>query len=277
LLLTGWFYYFQSTSLVAAAQRADLQMIWPQVQAWADGKWTPVTPIGLPSGVDKTVVVDLTNRLAPGTRRLRIWTNLALYWDRIAVDASMPPRDATRLQEAPLQQARLGFHGFSGFLRSDARFPQPERFDYETLRYAVPWNPLEGTYTKYGDVRPVLRTEDSQFAVFGSGDELSLQFNAAGLAPPATGWKRDYLLYLNGYVKDGDAYTADPGRIEPLPFAGMRHYPYSSDEARAAPWHTASYRNYEREYQSRVPLRFTGAGLAPNASAADAVRIREPN
>jgi hypothetical protein len=161
----------------------------------------------------------------------------------------------------------LGFHGFSGFLRSNNGFPQPERFDYETLRFSVPWNPLDGAYTRYGDVRPVLQREDSQFVVFGSGDQLRLAFDAAAAHPVPKGWKRDYLLYLNGYVKDGDRFTAAPGRLEPLPFSGMKHYPYSSVEARAAPWATSAYRVYRQMYQTRAPLRFVGVDLAPEALA----------
>jgi hypothetical protein len=259
LFLTGWFYYFQSSSLRAASQRSDLKMIWPQIEAWEGGRWTVVMPIGLPSGVDKTVVVDLTGKLPAGTRRLRIWTNLALYWDRIAIDTAAPPQVGIRLQTAALRSATLAFRGFSGFLPADAHFPQPERFDYDTLRYVVPWNPLAGTYTRYGDVRPLLGHEDSEFAVFGSGDALQLEFDGRALQPLPAGWKRDYLLYLNGYVKDGDRYTAHPGRLDPLPFSGMKHYPYSSIEARAAPWDSAAYKRYLREYQTRWPLQFTGS------------------
>jgi len=177
---------------------------------------------------------------------LRIWTNLALYWDRIAVDLSAPPADASRLQAVPLNSAQLGFRGFSGFLRPKPGFPQPERFDYQRVHYNAPWDPLEGTYTRYGDVRAPLGLQDSQFAVFGSGDEVMLEFDEQPLQKVPDGWKRDYLLYLNGYVKDGDRNTSNAGKVEPLPFAGMSHYPYSAAEARTAPWHTAAYRGYAR-------------------------------
>jgi tetratricopeptide (TPR) repeat protein len=259
LFLTGWFYYFESSSLIAASQRSDLKMIWPRIEAWEDGRWRLVRSIGLPSGVDKTVVVDLTGKLPAQTQRLRIWTNLALYWDRIAIDTTAAPEAAVRVQTPALRNATLAFRGFSGFLPADTHFPQPERFDYDTLRYVVPWNPLAGMYTRYGDVRPLLGHEDSQFAVFGSGDALQLEFDGRGLQPPPAGWKRDYLLYLNGYVKDGDRYTAHPGRLDPLPFTGMKHYPYSSAEARSAPWHSAAYKKYLREYQTRSPMQFTGS------------------
>ena len=88
-----------------------------------------------------------------------------------------------------------------------------------------------------------------------------LDFDAQPLRKPPVGWKRDYLLYLDGYVKDGDRNTAGAGSTEPLPFAGMHNYPYSADESRAAPWSTAAYQNYLRKYQTRKPMKLTGVSL----------------
>jgi hypothetical protein len=39
------------------------------------------------------------------------------------------------------------------------------------------------------------------------------------------GWKRDYLFYANGFVKDMDFYAADALTADPLPFHGMGIYP----------------------------------------------------
>src|SRR5216117_946263 len=44
------------------------------------------------------------------------------------------------------------------------------------------------------------------------------------------GWKRDFLLFVDGWAKDGDANTAYSQSVEPLPFHGMSQYPYSSRE-----------------------------------------------
>lgn len=270
LFLSGWFYYFESTSLMAAAQRVDLPIIWPQLQVQVAGRWEKVADIGIPPGKDKTVVVELGGKLPANAERLRIWTNFELYWDRILVDTAAPPAIEDRhFVEAPMRQARLRFRGFSELVRQDGAFPQPERFDYSRVHYGAMWNPLRGKYTRYGDVHTLLAAADSQFAVFGSGDETLLEFDATGLPPLAAGWRRDFVLYLNGYVKDGDRYTAHAGAVDPMPFTGMRQYPFSDADRRAAPFGSAEYRDYLVQFQTRDPLRFTGPRFA-HASAPSA-------
>jgi hypothetical protein len=265
LFLTGWFHYFESTSLVAAAQRRDLKIEFPHVDVLEHGKWRTVLAFGIPSGKDKTVVVDLTHRLPPDARRIRVRSNLALYWDRMAIDVQSPPRasQATRLE---LRVASLRFRGFSGFEPvPPADQPQPERFAYQALRTSAPWNPLAGRYTRYGAVQSLLSRVDSQMAVFGSGDELLLEFAARGLPPPPAGWRRDYLLHLEGFVKDGDKYTAHAGKLEPMPFAGMTRYPYSPGDPGRAVLDSTEYRSYLERYQTRAPLRFTGPSIVQRA------------
>lgn len=273
LFLTGWFHYFESTSLVAVSQRADLRPQWPQVEVLDRGVWRKVVEIGIPSGKDKTVVVDLTHRLPPDAQQLRIRTNLALYWDRIAIDMSRPPREMS-LAAVPLAAARLRFKGFSAFEPvAVAAQPQPERFVYAAARFHAPWNPLEGAYTRYGLVEPLLGQVDSQMTVFGSGDELLLEFDSSVLPELARGWRRDYLLHLDGFVKDGDKYTAHAGRLEPIPYAGLSTYPYDPDDGARAIFASPAYRDYVTRYQTRAPLRFTGPALAPASAAGTPRRL----
>jgi Tfp pilus assembly protein PilF len=262
MFLTGWFHYFESTSLVAASQRKDLQMQFPSIDVLDQDGWRPVLAIGIPSGKDKTVVVDLTNKLPPDARRVRVRSNVALYWDRIAIDTQPAPSDY-RMAVAPLQSARLRFKGFSALEAVDIdQQPQPERFVYDAMRVSAPWSPLVGFYTRYGSVKPILDRVDSQMTVFGSGDELLLEFAADQLEPPPAGWRRDYLLHLDGFVKDGDRYTAHAGTTAPIPFAGMESYPYDTDAARVV-FETPEYKAYHERYQTRARLRFTGPRMAP--------------
>jgi tetratricopeptide (TPR) repeat protein len=288
LFLTGWFHYFESTSLVAASQRSDLQLLWPRIEAQdKDGAWREVATIGIPSGKDKTVVVDLAGRLTPDTRRLRIRTNLALYWDRIAIDEQPAPGDVS-VQAMQVQSARLRFKGFSSFEPrrtadsagslvpvadthdADLSMPQPERFVYNTYRFAAPWNPLRGNYTRYGAVDDLLHDADSLMTVFGSGDELLLEFDASDLLGPAPGWQRNYLLHLDGFVKDGDKYTAHAGTLEPTPYAGMQAYPYEPAQARQI-FDSPRYQEYLRTYQTRAPLRFTGPPMNSSDESTDLI------
>jgi tetratricopeptide (TPR) repeat protein len=269
LFLTGWFYYFESSSLIALSQRPDLRIGWPEIQAETGGEWRAVAVAGIPPGKHKTVVVPLGGQLPEGTRRLRVWTNLALYWDALRYDAGPPRDDSHRLTEIPLRSATVRFRGFSGLVR-DPDPSIPEHFDYEQVVHSGLWNPLRGRYTRYGDVLRLLQTVDSQFVVFGAGDELALEFGAAALPEPPEGWRRDYLVYFDGYVKDGDPHTAYAMQVEPMPFAGMRAFPYDEQERRRGPFESAEYREYLESYQTRMPLSFTGPALSVTESGAGA-------
>jgi hypothetical protein len=59
----------------------------------------------------------------------------------------------------------------------------------------------------------------------GRGEEIVLEFDAAGLPPLASGFSRTCVLDSNGYCKDMDLYTAFPDTVEPLPFHAMPNYP----------------------------------------------------
>lgn len=259
LFLTGWFYYFDSTSMISASQRPDMKIIWPQIQVKRNDQWETITYTGIPSGKGKTVIVDLTGKLPANTQEIRVWTNVELYWDQILIDVSAPPEQRYTTREAPLLSAHLRFRGFSQLLAKTG--PQPDRFDYNKVRYTALWNPLKGKYTRYGDVKPLLGREDSQMVVFGSGDELVLEFDAPK-DEPSSGNKRDFFLYLNGFVKDGDKYTAHAGRVDPVPFVGMTQYPYDTSSGIPKPFRTEEYKQYQKLYQTREPLQFTGPILS---------------
>jgi hypothetical protein len=83
---------------------------------------------------------------------------------------------------------------------------------------------------RYGDVRPLIEAIDDRLLIMGSGDELRLRFPASNLASLPAGWKRDFLLLVDGWAKDGDANTAYSQSVLPLPFHAMSQYPYSERE-----------------------------------------------
>ena len=74
------------------------------------------------------------------------------------------------------------------------------------------------------------RVVDNQFAIFGTGEDIDLEFQTAGLPTLPQGWKRDYFFYANGYVKDMDYYEVMPFTVSAMPFHGMSGYPYASTE-----------------------------------------------
>jgi hypothetical protein len=129
---------------------------------------------------------------------------------------------------------------------------QPESFDYQTWMPLSMWNPTPGLYTRYGDVRPLLDEVDDRLAIMGSGDEIRLLFDARELPPLPAGWARDFLLFVDGWAKDGDANTAYSQTVEPLPFHGMSRYPYGPGERFPdGPEH----RLYREHYNVRPALR----------------------
>jgi Flp pilus assembly protein TadD len=230
LVLSGWVDWADGSTFLGSAQRLGGGLLMPQLQVEDErGQWqTVIADMGIPAGKPKSIVVDLTGKFLSASRRVRIVTNLCVYWDEIflAEDAAEPPVVLTRL--AP-ESADLHFRGFSTPTIHPQR-KQPESFDYDRLLAVTMWNPTPGNYTRYGDVRELLAEVDDLPVVMGSGDEVSLDFDAAALPPLPAGWRRDFLLLFDGWAKDADANTAFSQSVEPLPFHGMSRYPYPADE-----------------------------------------------
>jgi hypothetical protein len=204
--------------------------------------------MGFPAGLPRVITVDLTGKLRPGTRRIRIGTNLQIYWDKILIDnTDADPRVQTH--EVPLSAARLHFHGYPKV--DESRFPGDLNYDYADVSLTGPYARHIGAYTRYGDVLPLLKAADDKYVVFGSGEEVVLDFDPAGLPPLPAGWKRDYLFYANGFVKDMDFYAADAFTVDPLPFHKMGIYPQPPRKQYPLDRSTLDYLlEYNTRYQS---------------------------
>src|SRR5260370_34417830 len=69
--------------------------------------------MGLPAGLPRTTVADLTGKLPLGAKRLRITTNLQIYWDQILVDTTPNNKEnSVKVTDLSLDAARLAFHGY---------------------------------------------------------------------------------------------------------------------------------------------------------------------
>ncbi len=224
LMMHGEIEYFSATSMFAAYQ-AGVEAISPYVEAQdAGGKWVRVMDdMGFPAGGPRTMTADLTDKLPQGTQRIRITTNLQIYWDNILINRAEQNRNA-RLTTVPLARADLRFHGFP--LKIENRPPGNVLYVYEKTSPTGPYARPAGAYTRYGDVRPLLTGYDDRLAVFGSGDEVVLDFDPSKLPALPKGWLRDYFFVANGYEKDMDFYAAEANTVHPLPFRAMGTYPY---------------------------------------------------
>jgi tetratricopeptide (TPR) repeat protein len=265
LLLHGEVEYFSANSMYAASQ-AGVQAISPYVEALrADGKWVRVIDdMGFPAGGARTMTADLTGKLPPGTQKIRITTNLQIYWDSVLVDrtAQGSPREVPRpagesaglrddsakvkTTPVPLVRADLGFHGFP--LKIEGTPPGNVQYVYEKTSATGPYTRPAGTYTRYGDVLPLLTALDDELVVFGSGDEVRLDFDPSRLPTLPQGWVRDYFFAAFGYEKDMDFYAAEGNFVAPLPFLRMGDYPYARDKS--FPLDDAHV-NYLLEYNTR--------------------------
>ncbi len=250
LLMHGEVEYFSANSMYAASQ-AGVRAISPFVEALgANGKWVRVEgDMGFPAGGPRTMTADLTGKLPSGAQEIRITTNLQIYWDSILV--SRTPQDfrkgqSVRLTPVPLVHADLGFHGFP--LKIEGTPPGNVQYVYEKVSATGPYTRPAGTYTRYGDVLPLLTALDDRLVVFGSGDEVRLDFDPSSLPALPQGWARDYFFAANGYEKDMDFYAAEGNFVAPLPFLRMGDYPYQPDKS--FPLDDAHV-NYLLEYNTR--------------------------
>jgi tetratricopeptide (TPR) repeat protein len=261
LILDGYTDYFTATSMYSADQ-AGIKVIAPYVEAQdAQGNWKRVVDdMGFPAGLARTMVTDLTGKLPPGTRRIRIVNNLKIYWDAIRIDQSPDPQNI-RVSEIPLADASLAFLGYPREIRLTPA--SDTKYSYAQRSMTGPYARAAGNYTRYGDVFDLLKKSDDRFVVFGSGEGMNLDFDPQNLTPLPAGWVRDYFFYADGFEKDLDFYAAHAFTVEPLPHHGPISYPYPADKAYPVdPDHQQYQLDYNtRQRSDRLPseLRYTYA------------------
>ena len=179
--------------------------------------------LGFPAGRKKTVLFNLTDIFKPGTpRKVRLRTNLEIYWDCIEW-ATGAPDAPVKTQILDPQLADLHYRGYSVIERPDPVAPAPEVPNYNEIEGTKQrWRDLIGYYTRFGDVRELLKQTDDRYVIVNSGDELSMQFPEQP-APP-TGWVRDFILVGDGWIKDGDFNSTFSKTVLPLPYHAKNMY-----------------------------------------------------
>ena len=169
------------------------------------GRWVVVAPdLGFPAGKNKTILVDLARVARAGVahaRRLRLRTNLEIYWDSLAVAerAGAPAASDTmrvaggarraalpRLFEDGLRQARRP--GNASLRSAGQRRPALARS--RRLLHALRRRPRADSIGG----RPLRHHERGRRAAPV----------VSGAAAPAAGRARDFVLIGDGWVKDGD-------------------------------------------------------------------------
>ena len=247
LFLTGWIFPTDTSINVALFQNPEINPRFPSVAVKdTTGKWrTVIDMIGLPAGKNKTITVDLTGKFLSDDRHIRIETDMQIYWDAafFTVGTQDVPIEMTTLNP---DSADLNYRGFSEMYRPNAH--APHLFDYQKVTTDAQWRDLAGYYTRYGDVNPLLQEVDDMYVILNAGDEITVEFNASRLPALKPGWVRDFILYSDGWDKDGDINTLTSQTVAPLPFHGMSAYPYPDTEHYPD---SEAHRKYRLEYNTR--------------------------
>jgi Flp pilus assembly protein TadD len=259
LVLQGWMHPTDSSINVAISQgRGEpahgLSLEVPD----GHGGWLVAKPnLGFPAGRKKICLVDLTNVFRANTpRRVRLRTNLEIYWDSIAWAQGLPNTPLKTMHLDPTT-ADLHYRGYS--VMNQANPSSPEIPDYNQMEGSKQrWRDLVGYYTRYGDVRELLSRVDDRYVIMNSGDEMTFRF--AEQAPPATGWVRDYVIVGDGWIKDGDYNSTFGKTVLPLPYHAKNMYttpPGKLEDEWAYRHHPEDWQTYHTRYV--VPEVFKNA------------------
>lgn len=252
LLGSSWLHPTDGTVNIAIGQNSIPQPESLSIEVPdAQGNWKVARKgLGFPAGKMKTVVFDLNGIFLPGApRRLRLRTNLEIYWDKLEW-ATAAPDTQNQIRKVGLDSAELRYRGFSAV--KAANTSSPELPDYSRIASTGQiWHDLEGFTTRHGDVRELLQNIDDRMVIMSAGDELRLRFPEQ--APPPAGWKRDYIMVGDGWIKDGDYNTVFSKTVLPIPYHAMKDYtkkPGRLEDDPAYKLHPADWQNYHTRYVS---------------------------
>ncbi|MEL6824030.1 MAG: ASPIC/UnbV domain-containing protein, partial [Calditrichota bacterium] len=151
LFLFGWVFPTDASLNFNMGQSAKHTAIPPSLEVVnAEGEWEMINGfIGFPKGKNKMMVVDLTGAFKSDDYRIRIRTNMQVYWDE-AFFGLGDPNPARERYSLPLLSADLSYRGYSEVSRKD--FYSPHIPDYEIVTTGQKWRDLTGNYTRYGNV-----------------------------------------------------------------------------------------------------------------------------
>ncbi|HEX4008174.1 MAG TPA: FG-GAP-like repeat-containing protein [Acidobacteriaceae bacterium] len=257
LIARGWVHPSDSSINVALSQGRH-QQPHPLSLEVPDGRgrWVVAREnLGFPAGRNKICLIDLTGVFRPGTpRKLRLRTDLEVYWDQMQWARGLPNTPLTITHIAP-SSADLHYRGYSTIHQANAS--SPEIPDYNQIAATTQiWRDLEGFYTRYGDVRELLGKVDDRYVIMNAGDEMALRFPAP--APPRVGWVRDYVLAGDGWIKDGDYNSTDSATVQPLPYHAKTAYddpPVPLTDEWVYQHHPEDWLTWQTRYVTPEPFR----------------------
>ena len=250
LIAKGWMHPTDSSINVAISQGEEVR---PQALSMEvpDGKggWIVAQPnLGFPAGRKKICLFDLAGVFRPNTpRRLRLHTNLEVFWDSIEWAKGLSDTQSTTVRINP-EVADLHYRGYSVIDKRNASSPEVPDYN-QMLSSKQIWRDLIGYYSRFGDVRDLLEKVDDRYVIMNAGDEMSLRFQAQ--TPPPAGWVRDYVFMGDGWIKDGDYNSTFSKTVLPLPYHRKQKYdtaPGKLEDEWVYKQHPEDWQNYHTRY-----------------------------
>ncbi|WP_455368751.1 hypothetical protein [[Eubacterium] cellulosolvens] len=191
-----------------------------------------------PSALPRTYVLNLTGKFITDDYSVRIGFYPDVKFDYVGIDKSQQ-QDIT-ITNLPPVYAGLHFRGYSEM----NGFPEMPKYNIVSSNPPSGYSNPAGSFTKFGDVLPLISDRDDKYVVLRHGDEISVQFD---YLPIENGMERDFQLYSYGYYKGRDYPTGTT--VDPLPFYGMSGYPYPAGESYP---YDDEHNAYLNEYNTRV-------------------------
>ena len=223
LIAQGWMHPTDSSINVAVSQ-GNNQPAKPLSLEVPDGKggWVVAkSNLGFPAGRKKISLIDLTDVFRPGTpHRIRLRTTLEIYWDSFEWAKAIPNPQLNTIRLNP-SVADLHFRGFSEINQADNSSPEIPNYNRLASSKQI-WRDLTGYYTRFGDVRELLKKIDDRYVIMNAGDEMTFRF--AEQSPPPTSWVRDFVIIGDGWIKDGDYNSTFSKTVLPLPYHAKQEY-----------------------------------------------------
>jgi Tfp pilus assembly protein PilF len=256
LIAKGWVHPTDSSVNVAISQghHQKAQPLSLEVPDGHGGWRTAQANLGFPAGRKKICLINLENVFLPGTpRKLRLRTNLEVYWDSIEWAQGLPSTQLKVTRLAP-SLADLHYRGYSVVQQANASSPELPEYNRIAASKQI-WRDLEGYYTRYGDVRELLEAIDDRYVIMNAGDEIILHFPEQ--APPPNGWVRDYVIAGDGWIKDGDYNTVYSRTVQPLPYHAKADYnqpPGILEKEWVYRQHPEDWQNYHTRYVTSEPV-----------------------
>ena len=269
----GWVHPTDSSVNVAIGQGAHARPRGLSLHvADAAGRFRQVRDgLGFPSGKDKTVLLDLDGPLpAKGPRRLRLATNLEVFWDRLGWAVGRPDVRVEPRARRPRRSAELRYRGYSVTEQAAPPARPSARATCSPARRRAGWT-SRATTRASATCASCWREVDDRYVIMNAGDEMRLRFPEVA-APPA-GQVRDFVLVGDGWVKDGDFNTTFSRTVLPLPTHASGTLRPRAGRARGRPRLSG-----RTGATSRVPhaLRLAGpARVRVRCAAARTTRARE--